>query len=168
VISLEIGLSEKLVGNSIGPVLAEMPWLANIAEISALEKNVEDHLAVLLLVPVELGCLHVILKLVDVFKVSRHVSRQDQLNDGSADFLVLVVIEVFKDVAFFVLQHSKHERSVVVLQDRHVIVIEGKLSLCIYLKYIVKSRMIEIMAQSGGEECQDVQMCEVLLGVQHS
>lgn len=92
--------------------------------------------------------------------VPGHVGGQDAPDDALAHYSVRGIVEAREYVALRRFQHPKRHRAVVVLQRRDVVVTQRQLGPRVYLVDIVVARMVQVMADAGDDQYEDLEVAD--------
>lgn len=92
--------------------------------------------------------------------VPGHVGGQDASDDALAHYSVCGIIKGCEDVALRRLQHPERHRAVVIFQRWDVVVTQRQLSPRVYLIDIIVARMIQIVADAGDDQYEDLEFAD--------
>lgn len=92
--------------------------------------------------------------------VPGHVGRQDAPYDALAHYSVRRIVQGREDVALGRLQNPKCHGTVMILQGRDIVVAQRQLGPCVYLIDIVVARMVEIMADTGDNQYENLEVAD--------
>mmetsp|Transcript_55762 Transcript_55762/g.147306 ORF Transcript_55762/g.147306 Transcript_55762/m.147306 type:complete len:299 (+) Transcript_55762:669-1565(+) len=159
---LAITLEEELVGYSHGPLLGNIEWLQHIRSVGAFDDDFHLELLVNLAVigggsrvrkSFQFGC---------VLSVSCHVRRQNVVEHHRAEGHVLSISKLAEKLDFRMQHKLERPAAMVIFQHRAVIVKSCKIRSRCDQKWIVDSRMFQIMAQSRNNKSKNFNVPKLL------
>ena len=118
--ALSVALAEELLAGSVGPESADVPGSARIGDVSALDGDLEDEVAILFTRQIHLAGLLVPSEDTQKLSLASNVRGQDEVPDNVLHFGVICWIQGICHSGFS--HHGNGSPPVVVLQYRGIVV----------------------------------------------
>mmetsp|Transcript_82961 Transcript_82961/g.138472 ORF Transcript_82961/g.138472 Transcript_82961/m.138472 type:complete len:516 (+) Transcript_82961:1169-2716(+) len=147
--SFGVALVVEFCSNALGPLLVNVARSATIADICHFDGD--RHCQSRFFFPPFFVFVQPTPESLVDFGVQTHVCRQNHLQHGITNVLVLLPTHARENVVSWVLHQIKYTRAMVVLQHRAVVVQRGQVRVSTDVEIVVETGMVEVVYASGQE-----------------